>query len=108
MSFLQPWMLWVLPTIALPILIHLIYQHRHRSVEWAAMMFLVRAQRMNKGMARLRYVLIMLMRMAAIAAIIFVASRPLASGRFRMFGMGKPDATLILLDHIYVTAHVLK
>ena len=98
MSFLQPWMLWVLPAIALPILIHLISRRRHRSVEWAAMMFLVKAERMNKGMARLRYVLIMLMRMLAIAAIVFVASRPLASGRFSMFGMSKPDATLILLD----------
>ncbi len=45
MSFLQSWMLWVLPAIALPILIHLLYQHRHRSVEWAAMMFLVKAER---------------------------------------------------------------
>jgi len=98
MSFLQPLLLAALPLMALPILIHLINQHRHRTVPWAAMMFLISARRMNKGMARLRYVLIMLMRMAAIAALIFALSRPLATGWWSGIGMTKPDATLILLD----------
>lgn len=98
MSFLQPLILVALPLMALPILIHLINQYRHRSIHWAAMMFLVNAKRMNKGMARLRYVLIMLMRMAAVGALIFALSRPLVSGWLSGVGMGKPDATLILLD----------
>ena len=98
MSFLNPLILAALPLMALPILIHLINQHRHRTVQWAAMMFLVSAKRMHKGMARLRYLLIMLMRIAAIGAMIFAFSRPLASGWLSGVGMGKPDATLILLD----------
>lgn len=98
MSFLQPLILAGLPLIALPILIHLINQYRHRTIPWAAMMFLISAKRMNQGMARLRYLLIMLMRMAAIAALIFALSRPLASGWWSGIGMTKPDATLILLD----------
>jgi len=98
MNFLQPMILLALPLMALPILIHLIHQHRHRTVRWAAMMFLVRAQRMSRGMARLRYVLIMLMRMAAVGALVFAISRPLVSGWLSAVGMGKPDATFILLD----------
>jgi len=98
MNFLQPMILLALPLMALPILIHLIHQHRHRTVPWAAMMFLVRAQRMSRGMARLRYVLIMLMRMAAVGALVFAISRPLVSGWLSAVGMGKPDATFILLD----------
>jgi len=98
MNFLQPMILLALPLMALPIVIHLIHQHRHRTVPWAAMMFLVQAQRMSRGMARLRYVLIMLMRMAAIGALVFAVSRPLVSGWLSAVGMGKPDATLILLD----------
>ncbi len=98
MNFLQPWILYALPLMALPILIHLINRHRHRSVDWAAMMFLVSAKRMNKGMARLRYVLIMLLRMLAIAVLVFAVSRPLATGSLGSLGMGKPDATLVLLD----------
>ena len=98
MNFLQPMILLALPLMALPILIHLIHRHRHRTVQWAAMMFLVSAQRMSKGMARLRYVLIMLMRMAAVGALIFALSRPLVSGGLGGIGLSRPDATLILLD----------
>jgi len=98
MTFLQPLILVALPLMALPIVIHLIHQHRHRTVPWAAMMFLVSAQRMSKGMARLRYVLIMLMRMAAVGALVVALGRPLVSGWLSGVGMGKPDATLILLD----------
>ncbi len=98
MGFLQPFALIALPLIALPILIHLINQYRHRTIPWAAMMFLMRAKRMRKGMARLRHFLILLMRVLAVAALIFVVSRPLSGGWLGSIGMSKPDATLILLD----------
>ena len=98
MGFLQPLALAALPLIALPILIHLINQHRHRTIPWAAMMFLMSAKRMSKGMARLRHFLILLMRVLAVAALIFVVSRPLSGGWLGSIGMSKPDATLILLD----------
>ena len=98
MGFLQPLALIALPLIGLPILIHLINQHRHRTIPWAAMMFLMRAKRMSKGMARLRHFLILLMRVLAVAALIFVVSRPLSGGWLGSIGMSKPDATLILLD----------
>lgn len=97
MSFLQPWMLWALPLVLLPILIHLINRYRHNSVPWGAMMFLVSAKRMNQGMARIRYVLIMLLRMLAIAVLIFAVGRPLATGGLAGLG-GMPDATIVLLD----------
>ena len=98
MGFLQPLALIALPLITLPILIHLINQHRHRTIPWAAMMFLMSAKRMSKGMARLRHFLILLMRVLAVAALIFVISRPLSGGWLGSIGMSKPDATLILLD----------
>lgn len=98
MSFLQPLALLALPLIALPIIIHLINQHRHRTIPWAAMMFLMHAKRMSKGMARLRHFLILLMRVLAVATLIFVVSRPLSGGWLGSIGMGRPDATLILLD----------
>ncbi|MCB1126531.1 MAG: BatA domain-containing protein, partial [Verrucomicrobiae bacterium] len=87
-----------LPLIALPVIIHLIHQRRHRTVPWAAMMFLLQAKQMNQGMARLRHLLILLMRMAAVGALIFALSRPLAGGWWGGIGMTEADATLILLD----------
>ena len=98
MNFLQPWALFALPLIAWPIVIHLINQQRHRTLPWGAMMFLMSAKRMSKGMAQLRHLLIMLMRMLAVGALVFVVSRPLAGGWLGCVGLGKADATLILLD----------
>ncbi len=98
MTFLQPLLLIGLPLIALPIIIHLIHRNRHRTVKWAAMMFLLDAQRMTRGMARLKQILIMAARMLAIAALLLAAARPLASGWIGLAAGGKPETTLILLD----------
>ena len=98
MSFLQPFALIALPLMALPILIHLINQQRHRTIPWAAMMFLMSAKRMSRGIARLRHLLILLMRVLAVGTLIFAVSRPLSGGWLGSVGLSKPDATLILLD----------
>ncbi len=98
MSFLQPILLAALPLVALPIIIHLINQRRYQTVKWAAMMFLLAANRMSRGYARLRQWLIMAMRMAAIATLVFAVSRPLAGGWLGLAAGGKADTTIILLD----------
>lgn len=98
MSFLQPIMLFALPLIALPIVIHLINQYRYRTIEWAAMYFLLTANKMSRGYARIRQWLILLLRTLAIAGLIFAISRPLASGWMRLAAPGTIDTTFILLD----------
>jgi hypothetical protein len=98
MSFLQPILLVALPLVSLPIIIHLINQRRYQTIRWAAMLFLLAANRMARGYARLRQILILLFRMAAIAGLILAISRPLASGWLGRAAGGRPDTTLILLD----------
>ncbi len=98
MSFLQPAMLWGLPVIALPIIIHLINQRRYQTIPWGAMMFLLAANRMSRGYARLRRWLILLARTLAVTGLILAVSRPLASGWRGLLGGGQVDTTLILLD----------
>src|SRR6478736_4676234 len=97
MSFLAPLLLFALPLAALPVIIHLIHLHRRRTVKWAAMMFLLAAQRMNKGLSRLRQFLILAFRVLAVAMLIFVISRPLAGGWLGLTG-GAPDTVLLLVD----------
>jgi hypothetical protein len=97
MTFIQPWLLYALPLAALPVIIHLIHLYRRRQVKWAAMMFLLMAQRMNKGLSRLRQILILTLRVLAIAAIIFAVTRPLAGGWLGLTG-GAPDTVMVLLD----------
>jgi hypothetical protein len=97
-AFVQPLMLVALPLVALPIVIHLINRQRHRTVQWGAMMFLLDAKRMTRGVARLRYWLIMAMRMLAVGTLIFAVARPLASGRLGVALGGSADTTIIVLD----------
>lgn len=98
MSFLNPVLLFGLPLIALPIIIHLINQRRYQTIRWAAMMFLLAANRMSRGYARIRQWLIMAFRMAAIGALVFAISRPLAGGWVGLAAGGRPDTTIVLLD----------
>ncbi len=98
MSFLQPIILAALPLMALPVIIHLINQRRYQSVRWGAMMFLLAANRMSRGYARIRQWLIMAVRVAAIAVLILAVSRPLAGGWLGLTAGGRPDTTIILVD----------
>jgi len=98
MSFLQPFLLIALPLISLPIIIHLINQRRYQTMQWAAMMFLLAANRMSRGYARIRQWLILLFRALAIAGLIFAISRPLASGWLGLSAGGRADTTIVLLD----------
>ena len=98
MSFLQPWLLAALPIMALPIIIHLINQRRYQTVPWGAMMFLLAANRMSRGYAKLRQWLILLFRTLAIAGLIFAISRPLASGWLGAAAGGGSETTIVLVD----------
>ena len=98
MSFLQPLMLIALPLIALPVIIHLINQWRYQTKRWGAMMFLLAANRMNRGFARVRQWLILAMRTLAVAGLIFAIARPLASGVLGLSSGSRPDTTMVLVD----------
>lgn len=98
MTFLHPLLLAAFPLVALPVIIHLINQRRYQSVRWAAMIFLLAANRMSRGYAKLRQFLILLFRMLALAGLIFALSRPLAGGWLGRAASGRPDTTMILLD----------
>lgn len=98
MTFLQPLILMALPLIGLPILIHFVNQYRYRTVHWAATMFLLQARRMATGMARLRYLLILLARMLVLAGLVFAVSRPMSAGWLGVTAGGTPDTTIIVLD----------
>jgi len=98
MSFIQPFLLAALPLISLPIIIHLINQRRYQTMRWGAMMFLLAANKMARGYARLRQWLILLFRSLVIAGLVLAVSRPLASGWLGLAAGGRADTTIILLD----------
>jgi hypothetical protein len=98
MTFLQPELLWFLPLVLLPVIIHLINRLRHRPQPWGAMMFLLRANRASTSHAKLRQWLILLFRCLAVLALILFVSRPLAGGWIGWAISPAPDVIVLLLD----------
>src|SRR5258707_12013904 len=98
MTFLQPFILWALPLVLLPVIIHLLNRMRHRTQPWAAMRFLISATRSSVSNAKLRQFLILLCRVMAVAALILFLARPLAGGWLGWALSPAPDVIVMLLD----------
>src|SRR5688572_20946416 len=101
LSFLNQPLLWGLGLLAVPVIIHLINLMRHRRVPWAAMEFLLASQRKHSTWIRLKELLLLLLRIGAVAAIVFIVARPRLDG-----GLGKRigDVTthhIVLLDDTF-------
>jgi len=99
MTFLQPYLLWLVPFAALPVLIHLLNRMRFRTVHWAATKFLFSANRASTRYARLRQILLLACRVLALLAMVLAVARPLAGGWAGWMLSTSPDVVLILMDH---------
>lgn len=62
--------------VASPILIHLLSRRRFRRIRWAAMDFLLEAQRRNRRRVRLEQLILLLIRCIAILLLALVMTRP--------------------------------
>jgi hypothetical protein len=97
MTFLSPLLLWFLAAASVPVIIHLINKRRHKTIQWAAMQFLLKATRESRGKKKLRHILILSCRALALAALAFAAARPIMSGLIG-WGGGSIDTVVLLLD----------
>ncbi len=97
MLFLNPLLLWGLLAAAVPIVIHLLNRRRHKTIQWAAMQFLLKATRESRGKKKLRHILILTCRALALAALASAAARPIVSGLIG-WGGGSINTVVLLLD----------
>lgn len=75
-SAVNPMLLWGALAVASPIIIHLLSKRRFRIVEWAAMDFLLEAEKRNRRRVRLEQLILLLLRCLAIILIAFLVARP--------------------------------
>lgn len=100
-SFVYPSLLWGLLLLGVPVLIHLINMLRHRRVEWAAMEFLAASRKRNRTRVFLKQLLLLLLRMAAIAGVVLVLAQPLLNNRLGSLLGSSRTHHLVLLDDSY-------
>jgi len=100
-ALLGPMYATLIAAVSAPVLIHLINMLRHRRVEWAAMEFLLLSQRKNRTWVVLKQLLLMLLRMAVMAAVVLMIARPLLKNQWgNLFGTTRTHH-IVLLDDSY-------
>jgi hypothetical protein len=98
MHFLQPAMLWALPALLIPVAVHLLNKMRYKTVDWAAMHFLLKLQKASARRAKLMEMLLLATRILLVLAIVLAFSRPLSGGWLSKAISNDPECVLILLD----------
>jgi hypothetical protein len=92
------WGMWF---VAAPVLIHLINMLRHQRVEWAAMEFLLLSQKKHRTWVIFKQLLLLLLRMAAIALVVLALAQPLLPDRWGSFLNPQQTHHIVLLDDSY-------
>jgi hypothetical protein len=103
-GFLAP--LWLLAgaAAAVPLLIHLMRRRAGARIEFPAVRYLVRAEREHSRDLRLRNLLLMILRVAAVLLITLAAAHPI----IRLAGAGHaPTALAVVLDNSLSTSAVV-
>ena len=97
MSFLGIAFLAALPLAAAPILLHLFDRQRSVVIEWGAMQFLQEAATRKTSARRVRHWLLLLLRVAALAALVLALARPMLPGDW--FEGRARQETIVVLDN---------
>jgi hypothetical protein len=95
-SFLAPWALLLAAAAGVPLVLHLLRRRTGTRFDFPAVRYLLRAERERAREVRLRNLLLMLLRIGAVLALAFAASRPIGP----LPGLGHaPAAVAIVLDN---------
>src|SRR6476661_5779340 len=97
MSFLSAAFLLALPLIAVPVVIHLYRGRRRDVVLWGAMQFLAAAATKGRRMERLEEMILMALRLAAVAALVLALARPMV--RSSWLGHATEREVILVLDN---------
>src|SRR5687768_17873864 len=103
MEFLAPVWLAAAAAVAVPLLLHLMRRRIGTRVDFPAVRYLARAEREHSRKLRMRNLLLMLLRVAAVLILTAAAARPIA----RLAGGGPAPATVsILVDNSLICGGV--
>ena len=100
-GLLGPLFATVIAAVSLPILIHLINMLRHRRVQWAAMEFLLASFKRHRTWVRLKQLILLLMRIAALVIVVLMLAQPKLSNQFGSWLGSGSTHHIVLLDDSY-------
>lgn len=99
---MNPLFLIALAAVAVPLLIHIFSRRRVPEVPFSTLRFLKRSDRRSMRRVNLRRLLLLLLRMAAIALVALAFARPVVRGGLAaLFPVGGDRAVCVLIDRSY-------
>jgi len=103
--FFNPWMVAGAGAVAGPILIHILSRRKFRTVRWAAMDFLLQAQKRNRRRVQMEQWIVLALRCLAVLLLALALARPfLGSGWLgRLVGGGSIEHIVLLDDSLSMT-----
>jgi hypothetical protein len=102
MNFLNPVYLFALAAVAVPILIHIFSRRRVPEVPFSTIRFLNRSDRRSMMRINVRRLLLLFLRILAVALVALAFARPVVRGSLAtLFPAGGSRAACILLDRSY-------
>ncbi|MCX5753450.1 MAG: BatA domain-containing protein, partial [Candidatus Krumholzibacteria bacterium] len=102
MNFLNPLYLFALAAVAVPILIHIFSRRRVPEVPFSTIRFLSRSDRRSMMRINVRRLLLLLLRILAVALVALAFARPVMRGSLAaLFPAGGSRAACILLDRSF-------
>jgi Aerotolerance regulator N-terminal/von Willebrand factor type A domain len=101
MAFLNPIFLLGAIAAGLPVLVHLVRRTRAPRVQFPSLMFLRKIEQKTIRRRKLRNLLLLLMRCAALLLLAFAFSRPFFTGSTSVSAAGDHISTVILVDGSY-------
>jgi len=104
-AFSAPWALWGLAAVAVPLILHLVARREPPLVSFPAVRYLEDTARRHQRRFRLQHLLLLLVRMALIAALVLAASGPSLSGG--RAGSHAPAALVLIVDNSLSAAAIV-
>ena len=96
-GFLNPWLVAGVSLASVPLIIHLLNRQRYRPVPWAAMRFVLAAYRRTRRRVQLENLLLLLLRMAAVACLALAIARPFTSAESPLAALTESRRDLLLV-----------
>lgn len=96
-GFVNPALAFGALLCAVPLVIHLLNRRRHRPLPWAAMRFVLEAVRKTRRRVQLENLLLMLLRMAAVALLAFAVARPFIGAASPLAGLAETRRDVVLV-----------
>ena len=103
--FFNPWMVAGAGAIAGPIIIHILSRRKFRTVRWAAMDFLLQAQKRNRKRVQMEQWIVLALRCLAVLLLALALARPfLGSGWLsQLVGGGSVEHIVLIDDSLSMT-----